>query len=129
MNARSFQAALGAPCEKGQMVRIRDVIWSRWAGQTGIIVEVKPNQRGKRVLDKYVIRFADNDQEEFWGIQLETDLPDQHKEATSLKLQCILRKEREYQSVPFVFEQTAPALATRGTSPSNEVVGKMSKPI
>jgi hypothetical protein len=75
MNARSFQRAARAPCEKGQIVRVRDVIWSRWAGQIGIVVQVKPNERGKRVLDKYVVRFADNDQEEFWGIQLEMDFP------------------------------------------------------
>ena len=79
MNARSFQGAAGAPCEKGQIVRVRHVIWSQWAGQTGTIVEVKANQRGKRVLDKYVVRFADNHQEEFWGIQLEMDFPNQRE--------------------------------------------------
>jgi len=79
MNARSFQGAVSVPCVKGQSVRVRDVIWSRWAGQTGIIVDVKLNQRGKRVLDKYVVRFADNDQEEFWGIQLEMDFPNQRE--------------------------------------------------
>lgn len=79
MNAGSYQGTHDAPCEKGQTVRVRDVIWSRWAGKIGIIVEIRPNQRGKRVLDKYVVRFADNDQEEFWGIQLEMDFPNQRE--------------------------------------------------
>jgi hypothetical protein len=74
MDARSFQASPSLPCEKGQVVRVRDVIWSRWAGQSGVIVEVKPDKRGKRILDKYVVQFADNDQEEFWGIQLEIEI-------------------------------------------------------
>jgi len=73
MNPGSFQTPYTPQCEKGQTVRVRNVIRSRWAGQIGVIVEVKPDQRGKRVLDKYVVQFASNDQEEFWGIQLETD--------------------------------------------------------
>jgi hypothetical protein len=79
MNARSYPGAHDGPCEKGQIVRVRDVIWSPWAGQTGIIVELRPNERGKHVLDKYVVRFADNDQEEFWGIQLEMDFSSQRE--------------------------------------------------
>lgn len=76
MNSRSFHPSHNTQCEKGQTVRVRDVIWSRWAGQCGIIVKVKPDNRGKRILGKYVVQFPDNDQEEFWGIQLEMDFSD-----------------------------------------------------
>lgn len=38
-----------------------------------MVLEVKLDKRGERVLDKYIVQFADNDQEELWGIQLEEE--------------------------------------------------------
>jgi hypothetical protein len=64
--------------EKGQLVRVRPLLRNPRLGQSGIVVEVKPDKRGERVLDKYIVQFADNDQEEFWGIQLEAELSVHH---------------------------------------------------
>jgi hypothetical protein len=41
-------------------------------------MQVKPDKHGERVLGKYIVQFADNDQEEFWGIQLEAELSVRH---------------------------------------------------
>ena len=57
--------------EKGELVRIRDVISSRYAGRFGRVVAVLPNKRNEETLDKYVVVFPDGDQQEFWGIRLE----------------------------------------------------------
>ena len=57
--------------ERGQVVRVSPLIRNRHVGQFGTVIEVKPDKRGKRMLDKYVLKFPDNDQEEFWEIQLE----------------------------------------------------------
>lgn len=61
--------------EKGERVRVRPLVCNRHRGETGVVLKVRLDQRGVRVLDKYIVRFDDNDQEEFWGIQLETDGP------------------------------------------------------
>jgi len=41
--------------------------------ETGIIVHVRLDKNGERALDKYVVQFADKDQDEFWSIQLEVE--------------------------------------------------------
>ena len=56
--------------QSGQLVKIRDVITSRYAGHTGRIVAVKPNKYGRVTLDKYIVLFPDGKQKEFWNIQL-----------------------------------------------------------
>ena len=56
---------------KGELVRIRDVIATRYAGQSGRIMAVHPSKRGEVTLDKYIVVFAGGEQEEFWDIQLE----------------------------------------------------------
>jgi len=57
--------------EIGQIVRIRNVIATRYAGQLGRILELKPAQRGTSTLDKYIVMLSSGDQKEFWSIQLE----------------------------------------------------------
>lgn len=59
--------------EQGQVVRVSAIVRNRHVGQFGTIVQVKPDRAGAHILDKYVLRFADNDQEEFWDMQLETE--------------------------------------------------------
>lgn len=59
--------------EQGQIVRIRPLICNRHMGESGVVVQVRPDKSGERALDKYVVQFADNDQDEFWGIQLEVE--------------------------------------------------------
>jgi hypothetical protein len=41
----------------------------------GTAIRMNLNESGERVFDKYVVQFADNDQEEYWGIQLEGVFP------------------------------------------------------
>jgi hypothetical protein len=60
--------------EKGQLVRVRPLLCNPKKGQAGVVMQVRPDARGTRVLDKYVVQFTDNDEEEFWGIQLEAEL-------------------------------------------------------
>jgi hypothetical protein len=74
MTTKLDRIALLPRYEKGQLVRIRSLLRNRRAGQSGFVIQVKPDKRGERVLDKYIVQFADNDQEEFWGIQLEAEL-------------------------------------------------------
>jgi hypothetical protein len=57
--------------EVEQLVSIRDVIFSRYAGLTGRIVSVHEHGRGTHTLDKYTVAFAKGEQEVFWDIQLE----------------------------------------------------------
>ena len=52
-------------------VRMRDVIVTSYRGHVGRIVEIKPNQRGKETLDKYIVLFPDGQTVEVWSIQLE----------------------------------------------------------
>jgi hypothetical protein len=53
----------------GDFVRIRDVIMTGKAGKTGIIVACIPNRLGRRTLDRYAVRF-ENEEALFWDIQL-----------------------------------------------------------
>jgi hypothetical protein len=53
----------------GSLVEIRDVISTRYFGQTGTVVVVRPSRRN-RTLDKYVVRFASGVEKVFWNIQL-----------------------------------------------------------
>jgi hypothetical protein len=53
----------------GSLVEIRDVISTRYFGQTGTVVLVRPSRRSP-TLDKYVVRFADGVEKLFWDIQL-----------------------------------------------------------
>jgi hypothetical protein len=55
----------------GETVMIRDVIATRRKGQLGRIIETRPSKWDSESLDKYVVLFADGDQEEFWDIQLD----------------------------------------------------------
>jgi hypothetical protein len=55
----------------GETVRIRDVITSRYAGQSGRVIGVRHSPRGENTLDKYTVLFPAAEQEEFWDIQLE----------------------------------------------------------
>jgi hypothetical protein len=57
--------------EVGQTVRIRDVIASRYAGQSGQVLDRKPAPRGGATLDKYIVLLPSGDRHEFWSIQLE----------------------------------------------------------
>jgi hypothetical protein len=58
--------------EKGDLVIVRDVIWTSRKGQAGQIVQSKPTRAGRASnLDKYVVVFPDGDQEEMWDVQLE----------------------------------------------------------
>jgi hypothetical protein len=57
--------------EVGQIVRIRDVIASKHAGQLGRVVERKPAARGTASLDKYIVMLSSGDHKEFWSVQLE----------------------------------------------------------
>ena len=59
--------------EKGQAVRVRPLVCNRHMRETGIIVHVRLDKNGERALDKYVVQFADKDQDEFWSIQLEVE--------------------------------------------------------
>jgi hypothetical protein len=58
--------------ERGQLVRVRSAFSNRHSAQYGVVVETILSNDGNRTLDKYVIQFADKDQDEFWGIQLES---------------------------------------------------------
>jgi hypothetical protein len=55
----------------GQLVLVRDVIFSRYAGLTGTVLSVHPHARGNQTLDKYTVSFTDGRQGIFWDIQLE----------------------------------------------------------
>jgi hypothetical protein len=57
--------------QNGQFVRIRGVIGNRHVGHVGRVVELKRNKRGLRTLDKYIVSFSTDEQQEFWDIQLE----------------------------------------------------------
>jgi hypothetical protein len=59
--------------EVGQIVRIRNVIASRHAGQLGRVMERRPAPRGSASLDKYIVMLASGDREMFWSVQLEKD--------------------------------------------------------
>ena len=51
-------------------VRIRDVISTRYEGQTGRIIGVKLSRRGKETLNKYRVRFVDGQTIEVWSITI-----------------------------------------------------------
>ena len=53
----------------GDTVKIMSSMRSRFAGQTGPVIEIKPSPRAQ-TLDKYVVRFENSDQETFWDIEL-----------------------------------------------------------
>ena len=53
----------------GALVEIRDVISTRHSGKTGTVILVRPSRRNS-TLDKYLVRFADGVEKEFWDIQL-----------------------------------------------------------
>jgi len=57
--------------EVGQIVRIRNVIANRHAGQLGRVVERKPATRGTASLDRYVVMLSSGERKEFWSVQLE----------------------------------------------------------
>jgi len=57
--------------EKGQLVKIRDVISNRQTGHTGRVTEVTRDPRGAQTSDKYTISFPNGESQEFWNIQLE----------------------------------------------------------
>jgi len=54
----------------GERVRIRNVIWTRYAEQTGQIVGIN-TKRQPLTLHKYTVLFENKHQEDFWHIQLE----------------------------------------------------------
>ena len=56
--------------EIGQLARIRDVICSKYSGNTGIVRAVSLNKRDTMSLDKYVVEFRDGTRSEFLSIQL-----------------------------------------------------------
>jgi hypothetical protein len=58
--------------KEGELVRVRDVIATKRAGQSGRVHAFKPHKRGITTLDKYTVGFSDGGQEEFWVIQLQT---------------------------------------------------------
>jgi transcription antitermination factor NusG len=53
----------------GDKVKIMSSMASQFAGKTGPVIEIKPNQR-LQTLDKYVVQFENSDQETFWDIEL-----------------------------------------------------------
>jgi hypothetical protein len=57
--------------EVGQIVRIRNVIASKHAGQLGRVLERKAAARGSASLDKYIVMLLSGDCKEFWSVQLE----------------------------------------------------------
>lgn len=73
MSAKPAPIPLLPQFEKGGLVRVRPVVSNRHRGEVGVVMHAKLDQHGVRVLDKYIVQFADNDQEEFWGIQLESE--------------------------------------------------------
>jgi len=59
--------------EVGQLVRIRDVIWSKNCGKRGVVRAGTANKQGRTSLDKYLVEFSDGTRSEFWSIQLAPD--------------------------------------------------------
>jgi hypothetical protein len=58
--------------EDGDLVVVRDVIWTSRKGQRGRVVQRTPAKPGRAsTLDKYKVVFADGQEEELWDIQLE----------------------------------------------------------
>ena len=58
----------------GQRVRINNTISTRYTRHEGTVVSVKQNHHAKATnttLDKYSVSFSDNEQAEFFEIQLE----------------------------------------------------------
>ena len=58
----------------GERVRIKNVIWTRYAEQTGQIVGIS-TKRQALTLHKYTVLFENKHQEDFWHIQLERIVP------------------------------------------------------
>ena len=56
--------------EIDQVVRIGDVIASKYCEQLGTICEAMPHRRGKTSLDKYSVEFSNGARSVFWSIQL-----------------------------------------------------------
>jgi hypothetical protein len=57
----------------GQKVLITGPIATKYQGREGMVIRVQPSTHarpGVTSLDKYVVRFEDGDQAEFWDIQL-----------------------------------------------------------
>jgi hypothetical protein len=71
MAPKEAQISLLPRYEKGQAVRVRFLSCNRHMGESGVVVHVRLDKSGERALDKYVVLFADKDQDEFWSIQLE----------------------------------------------------------
>lgn len=74
MTSKQARIPLRPRYEKGQAVRVRPLVCNRHMRETGIVVDVRLDKNGERALDKYVVQFADKDQDEFWSIQLEVEL-------------------------------------------------------
>jgi hypothetical protein len=55
----------------GDLVTVRDVIFSRYSGQTCHVIGTKPCGNGNCTLDKYTVAFENGDQAELWDVQLE----------------------------------------------------------
>jgi hypothetical protein len=73
MTSRETWTPLLPRYQKGQAVRVRPLVCNRHMQETGIVVHVRLDKHGERALDKYVVQFADKDQDEFWSIQLEVE--------------------------------------------------------
>lgn len=58
----------------GEPVTISDIIATRYAGSTGVIVGTYLSERS-RTLDKYTVRLADGTEVTFWDIQLQKHSP------------------------------------------------------
>ncbi len=69
MAPKEAQIPLLPRFDKGQAVRVQ-FLSSRHNGESGVVVHVRLDKCGERALDKYVVLFPDNDQDEFWSIQL-----------------------------------------------------------
>ena len=59
--------------EVGQRVRIDNVIFTKYCGQSGVIRAAMLNKKGKMTLDKYNVEFSDGTESVFWSIQLKPD--------------------------------------------------------
>jgi two-component system, cell cycle response regulator DivK len=72
----------------GDIVRIRPVIFSRFAGRAGSVIRVHTSHAGTHTLDKYAVSFSDGSQGEFWDVQLETAVDDQDPSPPSSSLEA-----------------------------------------
>jgi hypothetical protein len=55
----------------GDLVIVRNVVWTSRKGQAGHVLRVKPAIHGRPNLDKYIVVFPDGREEPMWDTQLE----------------------------------------------------------